>query len=129
MPSVRIVGAGVAGCAAAATALELGYQVTVYEAGPGHPLPPALRSPDLNRARSAHRWWWPHSYLAGRGLGGSSAVNGMVLQMPLEPSPEATWAWMALDPAHAEPGPLAVRLGEASTTARFEPTWLALASG
>ena len=104
--SVYIVGAGVAGCAAAFTALELGYRVQVLEAGPSGPLPAALRSPDLNRAGEAIDWWWSADYLAGRGIGGGSAINGMVVQTPAEPDDEVRWARRAFDPSPAVPGPL-----------------------
>ena len=102
--SVYIVGAGVAGCAAAFTALELGYRVTVFEAGPGGPLPPALRSADLNNASEASEWWWSADYLAGRGVGGGSAVNGMVVQVPDEMDNELRWAWRTLGRSWAWPG-------------------------
>ncbi len=103
---VIIVGAGVAGCAAAATALELGYSVAIIEAGSAGPLPAPLRSPDLNRAADAAAWWWDDPYLAGRGIGGGSAVNGMVVQMPTDRSDEADWVWSQIQPETAPVGPL-----------------------
>lgn len=108
-----IVGAGVAGCAAAATALELGRRVAVLEAGSGGPLPARLRSSDLTEARLAPAWWWPGTYPSGRGIGGGSAVNGMVVQRPAAGDPaavgleaELAWAWSSLAPQTVEPGAL-----------------------
>ncbi len=108
---VIVVGAGAAGCVAAATAVELGCSVAVFEAGPEGPLPPALRSTDLTRAAEVEDWWWPGPYPSGRGLGGGTAVNGMVVQRPRTSwLAEFEWAWEALNPVPAEPGTLAQTL-------------------
>ncbi len=133
MGSVIVVGAGVAGCVAAATALELGYSVVVYEAGPAAPLPAELRSADLNRALGVRNRWWDAPYLAGRGVGGGSAVNGMIVQLPrTELASEIEWAWNGLDPVQGEPGPLAHALLDAVQLmpgVESEVAWLALRNG
>ncbi|MBT8495048.1 MAG: hypothetical protein KJO07_18525 [Deltaproteobacteria bacterium] len=132
MTDVVVVGCGVAGCAAAATAIELGFDVTVYEAGSAGPLPSALRSPDLNRAAEAPDWWWPDPYPAGRGLGGGSAVNGMIVQQPPLMDEMLWWAWNGFDPVASEPGPMARRVIEVAGARRdtaVEPVWLSVRDG
>jgi hypothetical protein len=130
MGSVIVVGAGVAGCVAAATALELGYSVVVHEAGPGTPLPAELRSADFNRAQGVRDRWWDAPYLAGKGIGGGSAVNGMVLQRPTTGfAPEIEWVWNCLNPVEGEPGPLARELLDVvqlMPDVSGEVAWLAL---
>ena len=126
---VQIVGAGVAGCVAAFTALELGYRVAVHEAGPGGPLPPELRSPDLNRATEAPSWWWPGQYLAGKGLGGGSAVNGMVVQAPRQMDEALHWAIDSFDPTPAQPGPLGRRVLDAAGDGLGHVALLSAANG
>lgn len=139
LADVIVVGAGVAGCAAAATALESGSRVTVFEAGSSGPLPEILRSPDLTVAAGVEDWWWPGPYPAGRGVGGGSAVNGMVLQRPAAGDPavadlgaDLDWAWSAFAPEQVEPGPLARRLagsvGEQDGW-RLESAFLAIRGG
>ncbi len=94
-------------------------RVTVFEAGSAGPLPEVLRSPDLTVAAGVTDWWWPGAYPAGRGVGGGSAVNGMILQRPAAGDPavaglgaELDWAWSAFAPERVEPGPLARRLAD-----------------
>lgn len=129
-----IIGAGVAGCAAAATAIELGRRVVVLEAGSAGPLPAQLRSIDLTEAHQAAGWWWP-GYPAGRGIGGGSAVNGMVVQRPAADDrsafgldAEVAWAWAALAPVPFEPGALSSALAQLADQGRWrvEPAPLAV---
>lgn len=70
-----------------------GATVVMVEAGPPSPLPSALRHGDIEMGGPDRLpdWYWPsvgvrtpglgtrNRYLLGRGLGGGSAVNGMVL--------------------------------------------------
>lgn len=85
-----VVGAGTAGCLVARRLVEAGRDVVVVEAGAGRPFPTTVESVDWMRAqREPGRTWEglmarrsaaavPAPYLRGRGLGGSSAINGML---------------------------------------------------
>ena len=91
-PPVVIVGAGVAGCVAARTLVETGVDVLVLEAGPGPARPAVLDSIDHLRSAEAADWWFPDLPRRGRGVGGSSSVNGMVLDA-IHPLDMKRWGW------------------------------------
>lgn len=73
-----VVGAGAAGCVVAARLAEAGGEVVLLEAG-GSVAPAAIREPDFLAAVAEPGWTFPGPFTRGRGLGGSSAVNGMVV--------------------------------------------------
>ena len=84
-----VVGAGPAGCLVGRRLADAGLDVALFEAGNGVK-PPEVSSWDATRAASQPSWYWdnlvavtgngqPVTYRAGRGLGGGSAVNYMVL--------------------------------------------------
>ena len=112
-----VIGGGVAGCAAAHVLASDDAEVLVMEAGPGEPLPAGCRSIDFTAAAAETKRWWAGDYLAGRGIGGGSAVNGMVVQRPDADDPAvrglAVEVDAVLDALEAEVpplGPLARRL-------------------
>jgi len=85
-----VVGAGAAGCAVTAELVARpDNDVTLLEAGPTV-VPPGVRSPSFFDALAEPGWTFPGGVRRGRGLGGSSAVNGMVAgrgwagDMPIE---------------------------------------------
>lgn len=107
-----VVGAGSGGCVAAGRLSEDPERtVTLLEAGPdvgessaaidGADALDALREPgrtypDLGATRAPGGSRLP--YAAGRGIGGSSAVNAM-LAMRGDPSQYASWGWTGVDEA------------------------------
>lgn len=91
LPAI-IIGAGVAGCVAARTLADAGRPVIVLEAGPGPERPPELDRLDHLQSAAAADWWFADLPRRGRGSGGSSAVNGMVLD-GVEPLDAKRWHW------------------------------------
>lgn len=89
---VVIIGAGVAGCVAARTLVDRDVEVVLLEAGPGPARPSVLDGSDHLRSASADDWWFPDLPRRGRGVGGSSAVNGMVLDA-IHPLDIKRWGW------------------------------------
>ncbi len=126
-----MVGAGPAGCVAARTLADRGIDVILLEVGPGSPRPDALD--DLNHLRTAaantdtSEWWWDEGPRRGRGLGGGSAVNGMVLHA-IDPLDARRWGWdwddarehqtqilRSFQTTEPEPGPMTRAFGELVT--------------
>ncbi len=89
---VVIIGGGVAGCVAARTLINDGVSVLLLEAGGGPDRPEELDGLDHLRSTEAADWWFPDLPLRGCGLGGSSAVNGMVLDA-MHPLDIKRWGW------------------------------------
>lgn len=89
---VVIIGAGVAGCVAARTLVNEGVEVLLLEAGSGSPRPAVLDGIDHLRSGEAAEWWFPDLPRRGRGVGGSSSVNGMVLDA-IHPLDMKRWGW------------------------------------
>jgi choline dehydrogenase-like flavoprotein len=124
-----IVGGGSAGVVMAARLAEHpGCRVLLVEAGPGpriHALPAALNGPDLGRALAVPGYRWrdlravftaqqrPRSFLCGRGLGGSSVING---QLAIWPAPGDMERW----PVPDAPGTLWRRADVLRALARLE---------
>ena len=142
---VVVVGAGPAGAAVAQRLAADGREVLVIEAGRGGPRPPSLAGLDLVAASEEVDRLWPgleardavdgpaRPYRQGRGLGGGSMVNGMLLTPGdrvdyrqwaeergcVEWGPEAMAPWLetALDhyPTRAvEPGPVSQAVARAA---------------
>jgi len=86
MTGIVVVGAGTAGCViAAGLSARADVHVTLIEAGPD--LRPGdaaagVRSASFFDALAEPGRTWPSEYAQGRGVGGSSAVNGMVATTP-----------------------------------------------
>jgi choline dehydrogenase-like flavoprotein len=90
-----VVGAGTAGCVVAARLVEAGAHVALVEAG--WAVPPVVSLFDAMAAPGA---LFPGPAVRGRGLGGSSAVNGMVVSLGAMDQYEA-WGWDDVDAALA----------------------------
>ncbi len=88
---VVIIGAGAAGCAAARILARRQIPTLLLEAGPAE-LPAALRVGNHLSSVEVDDWWWEGGPPRGRGLGGSTAVNGMVLQ-GIDPRDARRWGW------------------------------------
>lgn len=143
-----VVGAGSAGCCVARRLADAGRRVVLLEAGPGGPPPPAVADADFLAALAEPGWTWPDlsvrrrpdavpaPYLRGRGIGGSSSVNGLVAMVGevddydrWEREHGCTgrgWSWVAAGVAsarsrlrleHLEPGPLTAAVGDAAVSA------------
>ena len=140
-----VIGSGPAGAAVADRLATDGRAVVLLEAGPGGPRPAAIDGLDLVAASAepSRRWSGlqvrdrPHGprreYVQGRGLGGSSSVNGMVLARGDRLDyrrwedergcagwgPDAMGPWLDLAAAHyptiePRPGPVSRALAEAA---------------
>jgi choline dehydrogenase-like flavoprotein len=87
-----VVGGGSAGCVVARRLAETpGHRVTLVEAGPGVP-PDRMRGPSFFDALAEPGRVYPGSFTRGRGLGGSSAVNGMIAT-PGDLNQYRAWGW------------------------------------
>jgi choline dehydrogenase-like flavoprotein len=92
-----VVGAGVCGCVLARRLAEAGLRTVLLEEGPPGPLPPVLVRGHVGVGPESAPDWFrtsaevsttvhgpPIPYLQGRGMGGGSAVNGLVLSAGTE---------------------------------------------
>lgn len=86
-----VVGAGSAGCVVAARLAEAGDAVLLVEAGPATTAD-ASRSPSFFDAVAEAGRTFPEPFLRGRGVGGSSAVNGMIATPGLDVQ-YRSWGW------------------------------------
>ena len=88
-----VVGAGSAGCVVARRLADTaGNVVTLVEAGPGE-LPERMRGASFFAALAEPGRVFPGSFVRGRGLGGSSAVNGMIAT-PGDLRQYEAWGWV-----------------------------------
>ncbi|MGI9031230.1 MAG: GMC family oxidoreductase N-terminal domain-containing protein [Ilumatobacteraceae bacterium] len=86
-----VVGAGSAGCVVAARLTEAGEEVVLVEAGPSTTAD-ASHSPSFFDAVAEAGRTFPEPFLRGRGVGGSSAVNGMIAT-PGSDVQYRSWGW------------------------------------
>ena len=87
-----VVGGGSAGCVVARRLAETsGHLVTLVEAGAGS-VPDRMRGASFFDALAEPGRTFPGSFVRGRGLGGSGAVNGMVAT-PGDVRQYETWGW------------------------------------
>ena len=139
-----VIGAGTAGCVVTARlADDPSNDVMVIERGPDLTTagtPPAIRSIDYTAALASDRidrehpvrrtpFGEPIGYAMGRGVGGSSAVNGMLMEVG-DLDQYRSWGWMDADEAlarvrvparrvtDAELGPIDLALQAAAPRAR-----------
>ncbi len=94
-----VVGAGSAGCVVAARLAEAGEDVVVVEAGAGT-TNTVSRSPSFFDATAAPGLTFAEPFTRGRGVGGSSAVNGMIAT-PGDDAQYRAWGWSDTDDAFA----------------------------
>jgi choline dehydrogenase-like flavoprotein len=88
-----VVGGGSAGCVVAHRLADTpGHRVTLVEAGPGA-LPDGMRGASFFDALAEPGRVFPGSFVRGRGLGGSGAVNGMIAT-PGDLRQYETWGWL-----------------------------------
>lgn len=109
-----IVGAGAAGCVMASRLAEqVADEVVLLEAGPADP-PASIRGTDVFAALAEPGWTYPEPFTRGRGVGGSSAVNGM-LATAGSLDQYRSWGW---DDAGSALGAVRVPLEEAGVGER-----------
>jgi choline dehydrogenase/5-(hydroxymethyl)furfural/furfural oxidase len=109
-----VVGAGAAGCVVAGRlAARPDDEVVLVEAGAGS-VPGGVRSPSYFDALAEPGWTFPGPIVRGRGLGGSSAINGMVA----DPDGPDGSAVPSEPPGAAELGPVDRALLAAATDSR-----------
>ena len=94
-----VVGAGSAGCVVAARLAEADEDVVVVEAGAGA-TNTVSRSPSFFDATAAPGLTFAEPFTRGRGVGGSSAVNGMIAT-PGDDAQYRAWGWSDTDDAFA----------------------------
>lgn len=147
---VVVVGGGTAGAVVAGRLAAAGARVVLVEAGPGHSSDPALSSLDVTGAL-AHPDRFDDTieavtgtgrrlaYRSGRGLGGGSAINAMVVTAGDRADYDAWaargcpgWDGAAMEPwlaraaatvgiTEVEPGPVASALAAAAAAAGHRP--------
>lgn len=142
-----VVGAGAAGCVVARSLADRGHGVALVEAGPGEPRPEELKTIEAIPALGVDDRFWEGvrvvgdgeqptaQYRIGRGIGGSAAVNSMVLMTGARSDYDAWeehhgavgWRWSSLEPwfdvirrrlatTTSELGPLALAVRDAATS-------------
>lgn len=125
---VIVVGAGVGGCVMAGRLAGAGLRTVVLEAGPAGPLPPSLAHGGIVAGGPEIVPDWFHMsaelstaaggpsvpYLQGRGIGGGSAVNGMVLSAGIEADYTGWYRWLQDTP----------RAGQSSQPGHAVERWL-----
>ena len=154
-----VVGAGSAGCVVAARLAEAGIPAVLLEAGPADGRIPSPDSAGLiGPERHPDRYWPPltavrdpaqrevdgrHEFWMGRGLGGGSAVNGMLV-MPGDRADYDRWAridgcssweadsmapWLAKAAAVLDPEPRAAVAGTEDLLAAFDDAFADIGLG
>ncbi|MGI9052324.1 MAG: GMC family oxidoreductase N-terminal domain-containing protein [Ilumatobacteraceae bacterium] len=87
-----VVGAGAAGCVMAARLVEAGEEVVLVEAGSATPATDSTGGRSFFDAIATPGRVFPGPFLRGRGVGGSSTVNGMIATRGDEAQYRA-WGW------------------------------------